>query len=107
MQHRAHRYRTEFPVEMRTPVGVVQARIADVNNDGARIERVRPMHRGSKISFSVLGRPVNAVVIWATRDQIGIIFRPRLHDDVVDTIRFRRDGRAGAHRSTVGFVEMR
>ncbi|WP_090196979.1 PilZ domain-containing protein [Yoonia tamlensis] len=107
MQHRAHRYRTEFPVELRTPVGVVHGKIADVNNDGARIERVRPMHRGSKISFSVLGCPVNAVVVWATSDQIGVIFRPRLHDDIVDRMRYRRDARTRNRHSTVGFVEMR
>jgi hypothetical protein len=26
---------------------------------------------------------------------------------VVDTMRYRRDGRTGTHRSTVGFAEMR
>jgi hypothetical protein len=107
MQHRTHRYHTEFPVEMRTPLGVLQGKIADVNNDGARIEHVRRMHRGSKIAFSVLGRPVNAIVIWSTHDQIGIVFRPRLHDEIVDMIRYRRDGPKAPHRCTVGFVEMR
>jgi len=109
MQHRSHRYRTQYPIEMRTPVGVVMGKIADVNNHGARIERVRPMHRGSKVSFNVLGRPVNAVVVWSTSDQIGITFRPHINDDVLDTLRYRRDARAGSHRGAVGFgfMEMR
>ncbi|KJZ19847.1 PilZ domain-containing protein [Loktanella sp. S4079] len=109
MQYRQHRYRTQYPVEIRSPVGVVSGQVVDVNNHGARIERVRPMLRGSKVSFNVLGRPVSGVVVWSTKDQIGIIFRPHLNDDIVDTMRYRRDARAGARRSTVGFgfAEMR
>lgn len=109
MQHRAHRYRTQYPIELRTPQGNQQAIVADISNNGARFERVRNLQRGGKISFYVLGRLVEGTVLWAVGAQAGVTFRPQINDDILDTLRYRRDARQGAHRGTVGFrfTEMR
>lgn len=109
MQYRPHRYLTEFPATVHTPWGPQKGRVIDVNNVGARVRGLRGIQRGQKIRFKVLHTTIDAIVQWAGHDCIGITFRPQITDDQVDTLRFRKGGRAGRRPSTVGFglAEMR
>ncbi|WP_342078710.1 PilZ domain-containing protein [Yoonia sp. SS1-5] len=107
MQYRPHRYNTQFPLTLLTPAGEQSARVVDINNDGARLEGPKALRRGDKVQLNVLSHRVEAVVQWAFGGRAGISFRPKLSDDHVDTLRFRRDGRSGYRRGSVGFVEMR
>jgi hypothetical protein len=109
MQYRPHRYPTAFPVEIRTPSGPQQGTVVDVNMTGARITGVRGLWRGDRVHFTVLSRQAEGVVAWARQDMIGIIFRPVITDELVDTLRYRRDGRTQAGPGRVGyrFAEMR
>ena len=109
MQYRPHRYNTQYPVDMRTPSGQQKGKVIDVNNAGARIEGLSDVKRGDKLQLTVLSHRVDAVVQWATGERAGITFRPQITNDQVDTLRYRRDGRPGAHRGSVGFgfAEMR
>lgn len=109
MQYRPHRYQTEFPVYLRTPSGPQQANVIDVNNTGARLGGLTDLARGDKVYVDVLGHRVTAVVCWVSGERAGISFRPQITDDQVDTLRYRRDGRAGHRRGRVGFTfaEMR
>lgn len=109
MQYRTHRYQTEFPINLRTPTGPQQCKVIDVNNTGARITGPRALQRGTKIQFNVLNHRVDAIVCWVSGDRVGIKFRPQITDNQVDTLRYRRDGRTGSVRSSVGFTfaEMR
>ena len=109
MQYRPHRYQTQFPIVVRTSTGPEQARIIDVNNEGARLTGLRRLIRGEKLALDVLSHRVDAVVTWSAHDKAGISFRPRLTDDQVDTLRHRKDSRAGHRRGSIGFsyAEMR
>lgn len=109
MQYRPHRYNTQFPIEIRTSVGPQQAKVIDVNNAGARVEGLRGLNRGDKVQLNILSFRADAVVQWVSGGRAGLIFRPHLSDDQVDTLRYRRDGRGGARRGRVGFgfAEMR
>lgn len=109
MQYRQHRYPTEFPIAISTPSGPQQGQVVDVNNVGARIKGLRDLQRGDKVRVKILNMHVDAVVQWKSTDCLGITFRPQINDDQVDTLRYRRDARAGRRPSTVGFgfAEMR
>ncbi len=109
MQYRPHRYNTQYPVDIHTPSGPQQGNVIDVHNAGARIEGLRGVKRGDKVQINILSLRVEAVVQWVSGGRAGITFRPQITDDQVDTLRYRKDGRRGAHRSTVGFgfAEMR
>ncbi|MCK0097578.1 PilZ domain-containing protein [Yoonia sp. F2084L] len=109
MQYRPHRYQTEFPIDLHTPAGPQKCKVIDVNNTGARIRGPQNLQRGHKIQFNVLGHQVEAIVCWTSGDRIGIRFRPLINDTQVDTLRYRRDARAGHARGSVGFsfAEMR
>ncbi len=109
MQYRSHRYRTEYPVDLKTSAGPQRGKVLDVNNHGARMDAVRGLHRGDPIQFDLLGHQINAVVQWSFGARIGITFRPMITDDQVDTLRYRRDARKVGRHSTVGFAfqEMR
>lgn len=109
MQYRPHRYNTQYPIDIRTPGGPQKGRIIDVNNTGARIEGLRNLKRGDKVQLDILSFRAEAVVQWVSGARAGITFRPQINDDQVDTLRYRRDGRSGARRGSVGFgfAEMR
>ncbi len=104
MQYRPHRYQTQFPIQLSTPVGPQQCRVIDVNNSGARITSTAKLQRGDKVKFRVLNAEVAAIVSWATGDKAGLIFRPQLSSVLVDTLRYRKDAPRGPQRGTVGFA---
>ena len=103
MQYRPHRYQTDFPVSIRTPAGPQKGTIADVNSQGARIRGLQDVQQGDKLQIDILSHHANAVVRWTAAGQIGVIFRPHLTEQQVDTLRYRRDLRHGAGRGSVGF----
>ena len=109
MQYRQHRYPTQFPISLRTPLGVEKATITNVHSAGAQIANAGPVERGDKVSFSVLSMPVNGVVLWASGNRAGVVFRPELTADQLDTLRYRKDTRQVWRRGQVGFrfAEMR
>ncbi|MEL6681823.1 MAG: PilZ domain-containing protein [Pseudomonadota bacterium] len=109
MQYRPHRYHTQYPTKLHTPTGPQKGYVIDVNNTGARIKGLRDLRRGDKINIEILGRRAAAVVQWASNGYVGITFRPQITDDQVDTLRYRRDGRAKARFElpSHGLVEMR
>jgi hypothetical protein len=106
MQYRSHRYKTEFPVKLRTSTGQQTGEIVDVNNTGAQIKGLRDLRRGDKVQVEILYLRAEAVVKWTSNGNIGVNFRPQITDDQVDTLRYRRDGRMGTRQGSVGFVEM-
>ena len=73
MQYRPHRYQTQFPIVVRTSTGPEQARIIDVNNEGARLTGLRRLIRGEKLSLDVLSHRVDAGVTWSAHDKAGIL----------------------------------
>ena len=109
MHYRPHRYHTQFPVAVSTRFGNQRAVVQDVNGTGARLSGVHHLRRGDKLRLNVLSHDVDAVVVWALRDTVGIVFRPGLNPAMLDTLRYRKDGRRNMGRSTVGFqfAEMR
>ena len=109
MQYRPHRYNTQYPVEMRTPTGPQKANVIDVHNAGARLEGLRDVRRGDKVQITILSLRVDAVIQWESGGRAGLTFRPAITNDQVDTLRYRRDGKRGGHRGSVGFgfAEMR
>ena len=109
MQYRQHRYPTDYPVDVRTPTGSRTGMVTDVNATGAQLVGIPHLRRGDKLSLGLLSHQVNAVVCWAHGDKAGIVFRPQISLDQLDTIRQRRDGRPGWRRGSVGFgfAEMR
>lgn len=109
MQYRPHRYNTTYPADIATALGPQKGVVLDVHNEGAQVQGLRGMHKGDKLKIQILSTRVQAIVQWAAGERVGIVFRPRISDDQVDTLRYRRDGRKSAHRGTVGFgfAEMR
>ena len=109
MQYRPHRYLTQYPANLRTPAGPQKGHVIDVNNAGARMQGLRDLRRGDKVEIEILNCRAAAVVQWAANGYIGITFRPQITDDQVDTLRYRRDARAGRRPSSHmhGFAEMR
>ncbi|MEJ6402492.1 PilZ domain-containing protein [Yoonia sp. 2307UL14-13] len=108
MQYRPHRYNTQYPVEIHGPTGLQKAHVIDVHNNGARIEGIRGYYRGDKVQMAFLNHRVEAVVLWSANGRMGLTFRPGISDDQVDTLRYRRDGRAGRRGAVgFGFAEMR
>ncbi|MEO1639173.1 MAG: PilZ domain-containing protein [Pseudomonadota bacterium] len=109
MQYRSHRYQTQYPVNLHTPSGVQRGSIIDVNNGGARVLGMHDLARGDKVSMTVLSHKIDAIVCWAESDRAGLTFRPRLNDHMLDTVRYRRDPRAGMNgrARAFGFPEMR
>lgn len=108
MQYRHHRYQTQYPISVHTPIGPQQCRVVDVNNEGARLEGSCNLHRGDKVQLEFLSQRVHGVVCWINGRQFGLSFRPHLTNDQVDTLRYRSDNTHRHHRGTVGFgfVEM-
>ncbi|WP_159087014.1 PilZ domain-containing protein [Loktanella sp. Alg231-35] len=109
MQYRPHRYLTEFPVNLRTPIGPQKVTVLDVNTTGARLIGIQGIKRGDKLGINVLSHHVEALVRWVSNDRAGIVFRPQITEDQVDTLRHRRDARHVMRRGAIGFrdAEMR
>lgn len=109
MQYRPHRYPTQYPIQVRTTEGAQKGYVLDVNNEGARLQGVGGLRRGDKVRLEVLSHHIEAIVLRVARDQVGIVFRPKLSDNFVDTIRRRQDGRLLGGHGCVGFgyAEMR
>lgn len=108
MEHfRQHRYPTTFPVRVNTTAGPVEGTVLNVNQLGLRINLGRGLKRGERITMTVMGHPVAAVVRWSAGSEIGASFEPHLSPALVDA--FRAKGLAyGAqlgHHS--GLQEMR
>jgi hypothetical protein len=103
MQYRQHRYPTQFPINVRTPRGPQKGEVIDVNHSGARLTGLTRVNRGDKIQLDILSRHVDAVVLWTTRERVGVMFRPKLSDHQVDTLRQRCSRRVTAQRGHVGF----
>lgn len=102
LQHRQHRYPTQYPIDILTPQGQQQGRVIDVNKGGARILGLRQLVRGDKVTITVLSHRIDAVVCWAEADRVGLMFRPRLTEHQLDTIRYRQDPRAPARNWSEG-----
>ena len=108
MLYRPHRYLTDYRVTLRTPAGQKTAHILDVNNGGACLSGIGGLARGDKVWLDVLSHHIEAIVLWAKGDQIGVSFRPAISDRFLDTIRKRVDPRGGlAVRHFGSFREMR
>jgi hypothetical protein len=109
VQYRQHRYPTEFPINLRTPAGPQKVTVSDVNATGARLSGIRDIKRGDKLGMNLLSHHVEAVVRWVYNDRAGIVFRPQISEDQVDTLRHRRDARHVMRRGAIGFrnAEMR
>ena len=103
MQYRPHRYLTDFPVTVRAANGPQRANVVDVNAYGARLKGLKDINEGDKLQIDILSLKAHGVVRWVGPGQLGIVFRPRLSEHEVDTLRHRRDLRKGHHRGTVGF----
>ncbi len=109
MLYRSHRYPTQFPIKVRTPQGPQQGEVVDVSHSGARLTGLMRMKRGDKVQLDILSHRVDAVVLWAAHDRIGVMFRPKLSNHHLDTLRQRCNLRAAPRRGQVGFsfAEMR
>lgn len=109
MQYRQHRYPTEFPINLRTPIGPQKVTVSDVNSAGARLSGIHNLNRGDKLGINLLSHQVEAIVRWVCHDRAGIVFRPQISEDQVDTLRYRRDARHVMRRGAIGFrnAEMR
>ena len=109
MQHRTHRYPTQFPIDLRTPTGPAKGKVINVNAAGAHLEGIGQVRRGDKVQISLMCDRVEAIVQWSSNNRVGIVFRPQITEDQVDMLRYRRDGRAANRHGSVGFAyaEMR
>ena len=106
MKYRPHRYPTHFPVTVRTATGPQKGTVLDVNAAGARLAGLRNLRRGDKLQLEVLSQRIEATVQWANMNLVGVIFRPQISGRMLDTLRYRRDGRIGRPGGTVGFADL-
>ena len=104
MKYRSHRHLTQYPVNVHTPNGPQRCEVRDVNHSGARLIGLSNLNRGEKIQLDILSHRVEAIVLWARTDQVGVVFRPHLPDRQLDTLRRLNSGRQVAQRGRVGFV---
>lgn len=107
MQFRSHRYRTEFPTTLSTPVGKVKIVINDVNETGALISTQTLLSRGQKVDMVVLNHRIAGIVQWSLRGKCGIAFRPHLTIAQVDMLRYKPGGTRTARHSSTAYAEMR
>lgn len=107
MQFRPHRYRTEFPTVLTTPVGKLKITVNDVNETGALVTLKEQLARGQKVEMMVLNQRITAVVQWAMRGKCGITFRPHLSIAQVDLLRYKQGGQSKTRHRAVGYAEMR
>ena len=109
MKYRTHRYNTEYPIDMRTPVGCQKCKVLDVHNAGARVTGMQHLRRGDKVRMKILSQDINAVVQWVSGMRAGISFRPQISDELVDLLRYRQDKSNRTHPGAIGFklLEMR
>ena len=107
MQYRPHRYRTEFPVILQTPVGPIKSVINDINETGALISIERPLLRGHKIQTSFLNNRISGIVQWAANGKCGVTFRPHLTITQVNSLRYKQSGYRGLRHNSTGYAEMR
>lgn len=106
MQYRPHRYPTEFPVDVRTPIGAQRVHVTDVNVTGAALKGVDGLERGHKLAINLLSHHVEGVVRWVHGDKVGVAFRPQISEDQLDTLRYRRDGRNVFRPGSIGYRNM-
>ena len=108
LQYRSHRYPTQFPLKVGTLHGSQQGEVLDVNHSGARLTGITRVNRGDKIQLDILSHRVEAVVLWAARGGNGVMFRPKLCDHHLDTLRQRCNKRGTPNNRQAGFsfVEM-
>lgn len=107
MQFRSHRYRTEFPTALSTPIGKLKIIIDDVNETGALISLQETLLRGHKVEMVVLNHRIAGIVQWSLRGKCGIAFRPHLSIAQVDTLRYKSGGLRNARHTSSGYAEMR
>jgi len=107
MQFRPHRYRTEFPTLLSTPIGKVKIVINDVNETGALITLNETLSRGHRVEMVVLNQRITGIVQWAVRGKCGVTFRPHLSIAQVDLLRYKQGGHRGARHTPNRFAEMR
>lgn len=107
MQFRPHRYRTEFPTILTSPLGKIKVVINDVNETGALISTSQPLARGHKVELVVLNTRISAIVLWASRDKCGVTFRPHISIAQVDVLRYKQGGHGKARQHAMGYAEMR
>lgn len=104
MKYRSHRYMTQYPVNVHTPRGPQRCEVLDVNHSGARLVGLSNLSRGEKIQLDILSHRVEAIVLWAKTDQVGVVFRPHLPDHQLDTLRRQNSVRKVPQRGRIGFV---
>ena len=107
MQFRPHRYRTEFPTLLSTPIGKVKIVINDVNETGALITLNETLSRGHSVEMVVLNQRITGIVQWANRGKCGVTFRPHLSNAQVDLLRYKQGGHRGARHMPHSYAEMR
>ncbi len=103
MRYRPHRYPTQYPIALRTPVGPQRGEIIDVNNTGARLSGLHDLHQGDKVELELMTYLLVAVVQWTAGERAGVTFHPRITDHQLDMLRYRRDRRNTGGRGSVGF----
>lgn len=107
MQYRAHRYPTDYAVQIRTASGLQRGMLCDVNRSGARVRGLVDIQRGEKLRMNVLSQYVDARVLWANDGQVGVAFRPAIPEHLVDVMRRRADGHRNRHSLGFAYPEMR
>lgn len=103
MKYRSHRFATQFPVQVCTPIGRQNAQVINVNTGGAQLSGLHDLQRGDKIQLDVLSHHVEAVVLWADEKHAGVCFRPNLSSHLLDTLQRCNTRRAGGYSPSVGF----
>ncbi len=104
MQYRSHRYPTQFPLRVQTRQGSQQGEVVDVNHSGARLTGLKRLSRGDKIKLDILSHNVDAVVLWTSGERLGVMFRPKISEHHLDTLRQRCNRRSTPQRGQVGFA---
>ncbi|MEY1554889.1 PilZ domain-containing protein [Yoonia sp. R2331] len=106
-QYRRHRYPTSFPVQAKTPFGVLPGKVLDVNEHGAQIKGLDDLSPGDKVMLQAGGDQIMSVVRWVAKDRVGVMFRPMLTIRQVDALRYAKRSSSASRFSSVGLMEMR
>ncbi len=106
-QFRRHRYPTSFPAQATTPFGVRPAKVIDVNEYGAQLDGLSDLAPGDKVVLRAGNDQLTSIVRWVAEDRVGVMFRPMLTINQVDSLRYAKRPSMRTRFSSVGLAEMR
>ncbi len=106
-QFRRHRYPAALPVVVTTPTGRQSAVLIDVNQGGARLEGVKNVMRGDRITLHVMNEQVPGTIRWASAHRIGVAFVMPARPALVDILRQGVGRSIAARFSSASLREMR